>query len=116
MSSEKTRKSDRFQILTAVLFMTLFAAVLLLTAVPQGSVTNFVCTYTRNYEGFASLCLDSPPSTSEGPGQLVTSRINYACVDDQGLKISVSFSQPLTGAANIQVFSMGPDFFLRSRV
>jgi len=55
------------------------------------------------------MCSDvsSPASSSEW----VASRIDSACVDAQGLKILVWFDQPLTGAANIQIFSTGPDFF-----
>jgi hypothetical protein len=111
MSLEKARKSDRFQIIAAVLFMGLFAALLLVITLPKNSITSFVCSYTDGAGIFAQICANQPSTTSGGTGQFVPSRIDLACVDDQGLKISIRFDQPLTGAADIQVFSTGPDFF-----
>lgn len=103
MSLDKTPKSDRFQIIRAVLFMGFFAVLFLIIAVPKDRFTSFVCSYAIGFDGFAQICSDS--------GQLITSKINSACVDAQGLKISVAFDVPLTGEAHIQVFSAGPDFF-----
>jgi hypothetical protein len=111
MSLDKIRKSDRFQTMTAVFFMILFAAVFLLVVVPKGNITNFVCTYAGDYDGFAGMCSNQQSPTPEGPGQVVTSQLTSACVDDQGLKVSVAFDIPLTGEARIQIFSTGPDFF-----
>lgn len=105
MSPEKTPTSDRFQILTAVLFMSLFAALFLLVAVPKGAIRDFVCNYIGEFNG---MCSDQPSSEQVKP---VASRINSACVDSQGLRISVGFEEPLAGTAAIQVFSTGPDFF-----
>jgi hypothetical protein len=111
MSSEKTRGSDRFQILTAVLFMTLFAAVFLLVIAPKGNITNFVCNSIGDWDLLARMCADVSPAAPPRSGELVASKIDSACVDAQGLKISVLFGEPLTGTADIQVFSTGPDFF-----
>ena len=112
MSFDKTPKSDRFQIMTAVLFMGVFAAVFLIVVIPKDNIISFVCNYTRGFDGFARICsnLQSPPLPT-GSGQLVASKINSACVDAQGLKISVLFDLPLTGEAHIDIFSTGPDFF-----
>jgi hypothetical protein len=111
MSSEKARTSDRFQIITAVLFMSLFAALLLVIALPENSITNFVCSYTEGTGVFAQMCSKPSSPLPQGTGQFIPSRIHFACVDDQGLRISIQFDQPLAGAASIQVFSTGPDFF-----
>jgi hypothetical protein len=111
MSSEKTRISDRFQILTAVLFMTLFAAVFLLVIAPKGNITNFVCNSIGDWELLDRICADVPIPPPEGSGEFIAARITSACVDTQGLKISILLDEPLMGAANIQVFSTGPDFF-----
>ena len=112
MSSEKFPKSDRFQIMTAVLLMSLFAAVFLIVVLPKDSITNFVCSYVRDDVGLAGMCSDmiSTP-TSAGSGEFVASKINFVCLDDQGLKISAVFDEPLTGVANVQVFSTGDDYF-----
>jgi len=108
MFSVTTPKSDRFQILTAVLFMSVFAIIFLIVVIGKDNIMSFVC----NNEGFMGICSNLPsPLTSAGSGQLVASKINSACVDDQGLKMLISFESPLTGEANIQVFSTGPDFF-----
>ena len=116
MSQDKSPKSDRFQIMTAVVLMSLFAIVILVAGLPKGSMTNFVCSYVRDYDGFSGLCSDSTTtSTAVGSDQLVTSKITAACVDPQGLKISVAFDTPLVGEALIQVYSMGPDFFPSER-
>jgi hypothetical protein len=111
MSSEKTRTSDRFQIITAVLFMGLFAALFLIIALPENSMTSFVCSNMGGSTLFTQMCSNRTSPAPKGPGQFIPSRINLACVDEQGLKISIQFDQPLTGAAAIQVFSTGPDFF-----
>lgn len=96
--------------------MGFFAALFLIVVVPKDNIRNFVCNYARDYDGFARMCsnLPSPPVPADS-GQFVASRINSACVDAQGLKISVTFDVPLTGEAHIQIFSTGPDFFPSAR-
>ena len=112
MSSDKIPNSDRFQIVTAVLLMSLFAIVFLIVALPKDNFTNFVCNYVRDYDGFAGMCLDlTPTPISAGSGQFVVSKVNSVCLDDQGLHLSVVFDLPLTGVADIQVFSTGDDYF-----
>ena len=111
MSSEKTRTSDRFQIITAVLFMSLFAALLLGLAMPKNQVTGLVCNYMGDSAVFARMCSSVPSPVVRGPDMLVTSRITSACLDTDGLKISVAFDEPLVGASNIQVFTTGDDYF-----
>ena len=111
MSSEKTRTSDRFQIITAVLFMSLFAALLLVLAMPKNQVTGLVCNYMGDSAVFARMCSSVPSPVVQGPDMLVTSRITSACLDTDGLKISVAFDEPLVGASNIQVFTTGDDYF-----
>jgi hypothetical protein len=117
MSLDKTpTKSDQFQVMTAVLFMTLFAAVFLFIAVPKDDITKFVCNYARDFDAFVRMCSNFPsPVGTAVSDQLITSKINSACVDAQGLKIFVAFDVPLTGEAHIQVFSTGPDFFPSAR-
>jgi hypothetical protein len=115
MSFDKAPKSDRFQIMTAVLFMGLFAAVFLIITLPKDSITSFVCNYTRDYAAFTRMCSGVPSQTPEASGELISATIASACVDLQGLKISVLIDEPLAGAANIQVFSTGPDFFPSER-
>ena len=111
MSLDKSRKSDRFQIMTAVLFMGLFAAVVIAVAA-KDNIASFVCNYASGYDGFSRICSNpSSPPSSLGAGLHVASRITSACLDREGLKISVAFDKPLTGAANIQVFSTGDDYF-----
>jgi hypothetical protein len=111
MSIEKARKSDRFQIIAAVLFMGLFAALLILVAAPRNEITGLVCSIIGNADVFARLCSGVPPAAVQGPGELIVSRIVSACVDSEGLQISVLIDEPLTGVADVQVFSTGPDFF-----
>jgi hypothetical protein len=106
MSFEKGRKSDRFQILTAVLFMGLFAALFLVIAVPQ-NITAVVCSHAGETSVFARMC--SPPP--QGGGDIVASRIISACLNSEGLNLSVAFDEPLTGASNLQVFTTGDDYF-----
>jgi hypothetical protein len=115
MSLDKNRKSDRFQIMVAVLFMSLFAAVFLIIVVPKDNIMNLVCSYVGVDDRFSSICPDLPSPTASVSGQLVTSRIKSACVDADGLKISIAFDAPLSGEAHIQVFSTGPDFFPSSQ-
>jgi hypothetical protein len=112
MSQDKSPRSDRFQIMTAVALMSLFAIVILVAGLPKGSMTNFVCSYVRDYDGFSGLCSDrTTPPTPASSDQLIASKINSVCLDDQGLKISAAFDEPLTGVADIQVFSTGDDYF-----
>src|SRR5687767_2262837 len=111
MSSDKIPKSDRLQILTAVVFMSLFAAVFLII-VSKDNITSLVCNYAGAYNGFAGICSDrTSPPTSAISSQFISSKITSACLDDQGLKISAGFNESLTGVANIQVFSTGDDYF-----
>jgi hypothetical protein len=111
VAQDKNTKSDRFQTLTAVLFMALFAAVFLLIAVPKGNVTSLVCNYLGTYDVLARMCSNLPSVGPAGPDHLVTSRITSACIETEGLRISVAFDQPLTGATHIQVFTTGDDYF-----
>jgi hypothetical protein len=98
--------------MTAVLFMGFFAVVFLIAMAPRGSITGFVC----NYAGFARMCSNvSAGATPVPSSEFVTARINSACVDTQGLKMSVGFDIALTGEALIQVFSTGTDFFPSAR-
>lgn len=101
MSSDKLPKSDRIQIMTAVLLMGVFAAIFLIAGLPRENITGFVCNYTEGYASFARMC----------SSQLVVSKITSACLDSQGLNISIAFDVPLTGVADIQVFSTGDDYF-----
>jgi hypothetical protein len=108
MSSVTTSKSDQIQILAAVLFMIGFAAIFLLTVVGKDNIVGFAC----NYDGLEDICSNlSTPIASEDSDLLIPSKINHACVDANGLKISVAFESPITGNAGIQIFSTGPDFF-----
>jgi hypothetical protein len=111
MDSDKTPKTDRFQVMAAVLFMTLIAAVFLLVVMPKDNITSFVCTSIGNSAIFARICSDSPPLRPAGSSQIVASRIVSACLNREGLKISVAFDEPLTGASDIQVFTTGDDYF-----
>lgn len=111
MSSDKSQNSNRFEIMRAVLFMSLIATSVLTIAVAKDNIMGFVCNYATGYDGFSGMCSNQQSPTPEGPGQVVTSQLTSACVDDQGLKISVAFDIPLTGEARIQIFSTGPDFF-----
>src|SRR5688500_12166356 len=110
MSFEKSPKSDRFQIITAVVFMGIFAALFLIIAVPQ-YITSIVCSFTGNSPMFSRMCSSLPSPTPPGASRIVASRIISACLDRDGLKISVAFDEPLTGASNIQVFTTGDDYF-----
>src|SRR5687768_14729596 len=92
MSLDKIPKSDRFQVMTAVLFMTIFAAVFLIIALPKDRITNFLCNYARDDDAFARMC-SNLPSSAVGAGLLVASRITSACLDSDGLRISVTFDQ-----------------------
>jgi hypothetical protein len=116
MSLDKNPNTDRFQIMRAVLFMGFFAALFLIVAVPKDNLTSFVCNYTRSYDAFAQMCANADSNVPQAnSGEFIASRIDSACVDAQGLKISVEFDAALTGEALIQVFSTGPDFFPSSR-
>jgi hypothetical protein len=112
MSLDKIPKTDRFQVMTAVLFMTLFAAVFLIIVVPKDNLRNFMCTYVRDFDAFAQMCsISSLPPLATGSDQLVAARITSACLDSEGLKMTVTFDEPLVGTSNIQVFSTGEDYF-----
>lgn len=110
MSFEKIAKSDRVQIVTAVLFMGLFAALFLVIAVPQ-NVTRAVCSLMGDSATFARMCSNLPSATPSGSDQIIASRIISACLNRDGLKLSVVFDEPLTGASNMQVFTTGDDYF-----
>ena len=108
MSSATTNESDRSQTLTAVIFMSLFAAVLLIFVTAKDRIGSFFC----SNEAFAGMCSDQyPADTIAIPNQLINSEIVSACVDTQGLKISIALDAPLAGVANIQVFTTGEDVF-----
>jgi hypothetical protein len=111
MSSEKTHRSDRVQIITAVLFMSLFAALLLIFAIPKNQIASWLCNYTGDRGIFARMCSGVPSQAAPEPKELVSSRITSACLDREGLRISVTFDEPLTGSSNIQVFTTGDDYF-----
>jgi hypothetical protein len=111
MSFEKARKSDRFQIIAAVLFMGLFATILLIVAMPKNQITSFVCNSLGAARLFDRMCSSVPSSTAPGMDALVASRITSVCLDSDGLRMSVAFDEPLTGASNIQVFTTGDDYF-----
>jgi hypothetical protein len=88
--------------------MIVFATIFLLVVIGKDNIMSFVC----NYEGFAGICSNLPsPLTSAGSGQFVASKIDSVCVDDNGMKMLISFESPLTGEARLQIFSTGPDFF-----
>jgi hypothetical protein len=92
--------------------MGLFAVVFLIAIVPKDNIASFMCNYVRGYDVFARMCANLPSSAiPAASGEFVASRINSACVDAQGLKMSVVFDAALTGEALVQVFSTGPDFF-----
>lgn len=111
MSSDKIPKSDRLQILTAVVFMGFFAAVFL-SIVAKDNIASLVCNYAGAYNGFAGICSDRTSlPTSAVSSQFIVSKITSVCLDDQGLNISAAFDVPLTGVADIQVFSTGDDYF-----
>jgi hypothetical protein len=111
MSFDENQKSDRFQVMAAVLFMTLFAGIFLIAIMPKGNMTKVVCNFVGTSDVFARMCSNESAATPSGHEQIISSRIYIACVDSQGLKISVAFDERLAGEANIQVFSTGPDFF-----
>ena len=115
MSLDKTPKSDRHQIMTAVFLMSIVAFVVIIAGLPKGGITKFVCNYAGGFDGLAGTCADLQSPTSIVSNQFVTSRITAACVDDDGLKLSVEFEQPLTGNIHIQIYSTGPDFFPSER-
>lgn len=107
MSFVTTPKSDRAQILIAVLIMSLLGA-FVLGIVAKDNITRFIC----QYPVFDKICASL--STSPGsinPDQITSSQITSACVDTQGLKISVVFVPSLVGEASIQVFTTGEDVF-----
>jgi hypothetical protein len=80
--------------------------------VTRDNIVGFICSRVRGFDGLAEICSNVPtPSVPSAARQLVASKLNSACVDTQGLKISVAFRAPVTGQASIQVFSTGPDFF-----
>lgn len=112
MSLDKTPKSDRFQIMTAVFIMSIVAIVVIIAGLPKGGITKFVCNYAGGFDGLAERCSDQQsPTPRVGSGQLISSRVNSACLDTDGLKISIAFDEPLAGTANVQVFSTGEDYF-----
>lgn len=110
MSIDKIPKSDRFQTLTAVLFMGLFAALFLIIVVPQ-NIAGFVCRLTGDSSMFSRMCSDLPVLVPTDANPIVASRVISACLSNDGLKLSVAFDEPLTGASNIQVFTTGDDYF-----
>jgi hypothetical protein len=107
MSFVTSPKSDRAQILIAVLIMSLLGA-FVLGIVAKDNITRFICQYSV----FNKICSTLSSSfTSINPDQITSSQITSACVDTQGLKISVIFVPALVGEASIQVFTTGEDVF-----
>jgi hypothetical protein len=103
-----TPKSDRAQILIAVLFMSLFASAFVLGIAVKDNITGFIC----RYEVLDRVCTAlSPSSLPISSDPLITSQITSACVGDDGLQISVDFGPPSIGEASIQVFTTGEDVF-----
>jgi hypothetical protein len=92
--------------------MSVFAVILLIALVPKGSLSGFVCDYLGMDGISGRLCPNLQPAAPTGT---VASRIDSACVDAQGLKIAITFDPAVTGEAQIQVFSTGPDFFPSAR-
>jgi hypothetical protein len=111
MSFDKPPPSDRLQTVTAVLFMGLFAAIFLIIALPPDTVSSFVCNSAGARALFSRMCAAVPVPGTDGPDQLIASRITSACLDAEGLNISVAFDEPLTGASSLQVFTTGDDYF-----
>lgn len=112
MSSLTTPKSERSQTLTAVIFMSLFVTVFVIIILAREGSWRFVC----QYEGLEGLCTD--PSSVSIPGvsdPLIASEVISACVDADGLRLSVAFGSPLAGEADIQVFTTGEDVFPSER-
>jgi hypothetical protein len=108
MSQGMTPRSDLFQTVKAVLIMSLFALASILIVLAKDNIMSFVCS-NDNLVGMCSNQPSShPPVISD---RLVASRIDLACVDADGLKVSVAFEEPVTGEASVQIFSTGPDFF-----
>lgn len=106
MASVTTPKSERSQILTAVLFMSIFVATVVLIILVKDNMASFACQY-KLFENICTNLLSSSIHSEE----FTTSQINSACVDTQGLKISVAFGAPLKGEASIQIFTTGEDVF-----
>ena len=111
MSFDENPKSDRVQTIRAVLFMGIFAALFLIIVLPKDNIVNLVCNTSGTSDRFPGLCANVPSPTSTTSGELVSSRVTSACLDNEGLKISVTFGGSLAGASNIQVFSTGEDYF-----
>jgi hypothetical protein len=108
MTSATTKKSDRFQILMAVLLMSAFATALLILGTTRDRIGSFLC----GYVDFGEICSNTPSANTVGAsGELINSQIISACVDTEGLKISVAFGAPLAGTSSIQVFTTGEDVF-----
>ncbi|HEU0291503.1 MAG TPA: hypothetical protein VFR47_02130 [Anaerolineales bacterium] len=106
MSSVTTPKSERSPTLTAVLFMILFVAAFVMLITVKDNITGFAC----QYEALKSICSGnvSPSINSE---QFTRSMISSACVDTQGLQITLVLGSAVDGRADVQVFTTGEDVF-----
>jgi hypothetical protein len=92
MTSATTKKSDRYQILMAVLLMSAFATALLILGTTRDRIGRFLC----GYMDIGEICSNTPSAnTVNASGELIDSQIISACVDTDGLKISVAFGAPL---------------------
>jgi hypothetical protein len=91
--------------------MGLFAAIFLIISLPRDTVSSFVCNSAGARGLFPRMCAAVPVPGTDGLDQLINSRITSACLDAEGLNISVAFDEPLTGASSLQVFTTGDDYF-----
>lgn len=110
MSSVTNPKSDRSQTLIAVIFMIGFVTTVVAIAAVKDGFSNFACRFSV----LENLCANPALPTIDSD-EFTTSRISSACVDPDGLKISVDFGALLAGEANIQVFTTGEDVFPTER-
>lgn len=111
MSLDKPPPSDRLQTVTAVLFMGLFATIFLIITLPPDTFSNFVCNTVGARDLFPRMCSAVPVPGPLGSGMVVASQITTACLNEDGLNISVAFNEPLAGTASLQVFTTGDDYF-----
>jgi hypothetical protein len=108
MPVEKSQNSDRFQIVIAVAFMGFLAVLLLVVLVSRTTLRTTLC----GFEILSPICSNQQPVVALPQSEeFIPSRIDIACVDAEGLKVTILFDEPVTGEALVQVFSTGPDFF-----
>jgi hypothetical protein len=72
----------------------------------KDNMASFACQY-KVFEKICPNLLSSAINSEE----LTKSQIDSACVDIDGLKISVAFGAPVNGEASVQVFTTGEDVF-----